>query len=177
MLVDPVMHAPEIAGVRRFADLAGPEDHPVARRRDRWPDWRAFRDRFKDRKPYSLWRPEILEDYCRYGLRPAPDGDGFELACAPILEASIYFNSWRANILDRLMRIRAPVTVLRARYTERDPSQPTDYLRSTTWSGLARRFPDAEDVYLPDLTHFIPMQAPGLVAGHVQALAARIEAL
>lgn len=172
-LIDPVMHPPEIAGINRFPGLPGPEAHPVAKRRDRWPDWRAFQDRFKDREPYSLWRPGILEAYCRHGLRPAPDGDGYVLACAPLLEASVYFNSWRADLLDRLGAIKAPVTVMRARYTERDPLAPTDYLRSTTWAGLAGYFPDARDVYMPDMTHFIPMQAPEQVAREIEALAAR----
>lgn len=173
MLIDPVMHPPEFAGIDRFPGLAGPEAHPVAKRRDRWPDWRAFHDRFKDRKPYSLWRPDIFEAYCRHGFRPAPDGDGQVLACAPILEASIYFNSWRADILDRLRGIAAPATVLRAYFTPRDPLAPTDYLRSTTWAGLVDYFQDAEDVHLPHLTHFIPMQAPELVAEHLAALAER----
>ncbi|MEQ9122432.1 MAG: alpha/beta hydrolase, partial [Alphaproteobacteria bacterium] len=173
VLVDPVMPPPQAYTPGAFGDLPGPEAHPVARRRDRWPDWRAFFERFRDREPYSLWRPEILEAYCRHGLRPAPDGDGHVLACAPILEASVYFNSWRANILDRLKTVAAPVTILRARYVSRDPNLPVDFARSTTWAGLADHFADAIDVDMAPLTHFIPMQDPEAVARHVVALSAR----
>jgi lipase len=173
MLVDPVMHPPGLDLARRFDGMAGPEAHPVAKRRDRWPDWQAFHDRFKDRSPYALWRPDVFEEYCRHGLVPAEDGDGCVLACAPILEASVYFNSWRADILDRLIEIDAPTTVLRAKYTDRDPSLPTDYLRSTTWEGLVSYLKHGRDVYLPEFTHFIPMQAPDRVAAEIRAAAGR----
>jgi len=176
VLVDPVMPPPEAYVPGPFRDLPGPEAHPVARRRDRWPGWEAFFERFRDREPYSLWRPEILEAYCRHGLRPAPDGDGYVLACAPTLEASVYFNSWRSNILDRLKAIAAPATILRARYVPRDPNLPVDFSRSTTWSGLADHFRDAIDVDMAPLTHFIPMQDPEAVARHVAALAERADA-
>ncbi len=173
MLIDPVMPAPEDYASLEFKGMAGPHEHPVARRRDRWPDWRAFHDRFKDRTPYSLWRPGILEDYCRHGLTPAPDGDGYVLACAPIFEASVYFNSRRANVLDKLAGVEAPVTILRAHYTPRDPALPTDFMRSTTWAGLADCFQAGEDVYLAERTHFIPMEDPEEVARRIVALAGK----
>ena len=49
-----------------------------------------MRDAFATRSPYSLWRPEVLDDYCRHGLLPADDGDGFVLACPPIVAPCFY---------------------------------------------------------------------------------------
>jgi pimeloyl-ACP methyl ester carboxylesterase len=46
-----------------------------------------------------------------------------------------------------------------------------DFTASPTWPDLAKQFPNAQDVYLPDLTHFIPMQDPGLVADFMLAAA------
>ena len=39
----------------------------------------------------------VLEDYCRFGLLPAADGQGFVLACPPAIEASIYTGSAGAD--------------------------------------------------------------------------------
>ena len=36
-------------------------------------------------------------------------------------------------------------------------------------AGLAAALPDCTEVYLPELNHFIPMQAPELVANYIRA--------
>jgi len=164
LLVDPVILDPEIYRGDRYAALSGPEDHPVARRRNRWASWQEMYERFKDRHPFSLWQPAVLADYCRYGLLPAADGDGFELACPPLVEASIYMGSTQTDVYDLIPRVDIPVVVLRAK--ARDPSEQSlmDFASSPTWAGVAAAFPNGRDVYLPQLTHFIPMQDPALTA-------------
>ena len=42
-----------------------------------------------------------------------------------------------------------------------------DFSTSPTWPEVAAQFPDGTDIYLPDYTHFIPMQNPELVAGYI----------
>ena len=44
-----------------------------------------------------------------------------------------------------------------------------DFSQSPTWEGLADAFPRGRDVYRPELTHFIPMQRPELVAAAIAA--------
>lgn len=162
LLVDPVILDPE-AYLHRHQEFVRAEDHPVARRRNHWASWQEMYARFVDRHPFSLWRPDVLEDYCRHGLRPRPDGDGFELACPPIVEASIYMGNSRTDVHDLIPEIALPVVVMRARAREPD-STVMDFSGSPTWPALADEFPNGRDVYLPELTHFIPMQAPELVA-------------
>ena len=58
-----------------------------------------------------------------------------------------------------------PVTVLRGE--KRARAETMDFLASPTWEHLADQFPQGRDVYLPHLTHFIPMQDPALVARHI----------
>jgi pimeloyl-ACP methyl ester carboxylesterase len=166
VLVDPVMMAPEVYA----APSPWPEgvEHPVARRRNSFQSWEEMYDAFKKRSPYSLWRPKVLEDYCRYGLMPKPNATGFELACPPAIEASIYMGSTGTDIYSLARRIDVPVTVLRAK--GRDPNQPrdfTDFSASPTWEGVAKSFPHGRDVPLPQLTHFIPMQEPELTAQYI----------
>ena len=167
VLIDPTMNAPEFYGTDRFPDMQGPADHPSSRRRSEWRDWQAFYDRLHDREPYSRWQPAVLEDYCRHGLLPAPDGKGMVLACPPLVEANVYFNSWRAYLHDRLIGIEVPVTLLRAFRRALPPKGQTDYAGSPTWERLAEKFRQAEDHYLPEYSHFIPMENPALVASYV----------
>ena len=166
VLVDPVILDPQSYG--SLPSFASAEDHPVSKRRDRWPSADAMIERFKDRHPFSLWDPEVLADYCRHGLNPAPDGDGFVLGCPPLVEASIYLGSAGRDIAHLFAEVAQPTAVLRARRkAERDGAM--DFSQSPTWEGLAAALPNGRDVYLPQLTHFIPMQRPDLVAAHIRA--------
>jgi pimeloyl-ACP methyl ester carboxylesterase len=161
VLIDPVIMSPELYAHRNA--LPPGTEHPVARRRNAWASWREMFDAFKDRHPYSLWRPEVLEDYCRHGLLPAVGG-GFELACPPAIEASIYMGSLGTDIHDLARRIGVPVIILRAKERPSGPRERMDFSDSPTWPELSSLFKYGRDVYRPDLTHFIPMQEPELVA-------------
>lgn len=164
VLIDPTMNSPEFYGQDRYPEMKTPADHPASRRRNQWVDWQALYTRLHDREPYSLWQPQVLEDYCRHGLLPNTAGDGFVLACPPIVEASVYMNSWRAYLQPRLTEIEAPATILRARRRQLPKLGQTDYAGSPTWERLHELFRQAEDIYLPEYTHFIPMENPALVA-------------
>ncbi len=171
LLVDPVILDPRAYdGTGRMPTFASAEDHPVARRRNRWASPEEMFERFANRHPFSLWQPDILMDYCRYGL--TPDGDGYVLACPPLVEASIYQGSAGRDIMHLVSALPHPVTVLRAhrRAPDAAPRQSMDFSESPTWDGLAAAFPNGTDVYLPELTHFIPMQRPDLVAAHLREL-------
>jgi pimeloyl-ACP methyl ester carboxylesterase len=161
LLIDPVMHPPEFYS--RFQSGMKAGQHPVARRRNSWNSWKEMYEHFHKRYPFSLWRPDVLADYCQYGLVEKEDGSGFELACPPEIEASIYMGSTTLNILDLARTIDVPVTVMRAKPRGTD-STTTDFASSPTWEKAAQAFPKGRDVFLPHLTHFIPMQAPDLVA-------------
>jgi pimeloyl-ACP methyl ester carboxylesterase len=164
VLIDPVMLPPEVYANPSLSALPEGAVHPVARRRNAWASWREMFDAFKTRHPYSLWRTEVLEDYCRYGLVPAANGQGLELACPPVIEASIYMGHAGRDIYALAARVQIPVTVLRAKPRDPGPRDFTDFAASPTWEGVARTFAKGRDVPLPHLTHFIPMQEPQLTA-------------
>ena len=168
LLVDPVILDP--GSYARSAPFGSAETHPVARRRNRWASPEEMFERFKDRHPFSLWNPEVLMDYCQFGL--VRDGDGFVLGCPPIVEAAIYTGSAGRDIRNVIRNVGQPVVVLRARgrTPPRDDSGAMDFSRSPTWPGLADAFPNGRDVHHPELSHFMPMQAPGLVAEHIEEL-------
>src|SRR3546814_8892274 len=101
--MDPVFYEGEAAKA-----IPDPADHPVARRRNVWTDVEEMRARFADRPPYANWDPRVLADYCTYGLLPAAEGEGFELACPPALEASVYQNALRTNPHEWLHYLSVP---------------------------------------------------------------------
>ena len=162
LLIDPVILPPSAYLAQREGE------HFAARRRNRWASADEMYDRFAGRPPFNGWDPAVLRDYCEYGLLPAPAGDGFVLACPPEIEAATYAASGGEAIYDQIANVRIPVRILRAR-GRMDPAQ-TDMSSSPTAPDLASHFANAEDVYLPEHTHFIPMEAPALIAQHVMEM-------
>lgn len=161
VLIDPVIMAPEVYAARD--EWPEGELHPTAKRRDHWVNWQEMFARFEDRMPFAAWDRGVLEDYCRHGVLPDPDGDGWVLACPPRIEASIYMGSSERDIHEQVEQVQLPVTVVRAK--ERAPDQEgMDFSTSPTWPRLASRFPAGRDVHLPDHSHFIPMEDPALAA-------------
>ncbi len=166
VLVDPVIMDPDLYGQDRVFTLK-PIEHPTSKRKNQWASWREMYERLHDRGTFALWRRDVLEDYCRYGVLPNPDGPGFVLACPPLVEATIYTGSAGRDVSALFARVEVPVTVLRAERREGARTDVMDFARSPTWPALAAQFAHGTDVYLPELTHFIPMQDPELVARFV----------
>lgn len=168
-LIDPVIMPPEYYVGAADEPVPDPAAHPVARRRSRWDGWERMDAHFSQRPPYAHWQAAVLADYCRHGLLPAPDGEGWDLACPPVLEASVYQSALRTNPHDWLGRIAALVTVVRARTGER--AGELDFSLSPTWPGLGAALGAVRDEQWAELSHFIPMEAPQRLADLiVQAL-------
>lgn len=159
ILVDPVI-------MERETYLNPPDysatNHMVAKRRNSWTGPDEMFERFCDRHPYSLWDPAVLRDYCEHGLLPAGDGS-FQLACPPQTEASVYATSLSVDPWPIIQQITQPVTVLRAPQIVQKGS--FDFASSPTPPGLASNLAYGTDIYLENLTHFMPMQDPAAIAG------------
>jgi pimeloyl-ACP methyl ester carboxylesterase len=166
VLVDPVISSPDTytnASRHEFASVA---DHPIARRRSHFGSWQEMHERYKNRHPYDLWQSDVYTDYCQYGVVPSATGEGVDLACPGVIEASIYMGSFGRTVHGLIAKIDLPVTVLRAPPRGAD-SAPMDFAASPTWPELAAQFANGKDVFLPQLTHFMPMQDPHLIASHI----------
>jgi len=166
VLVDPVILDPEVVKLRQGEGGGHPASEGVRRRKNRFRSPEEMFERFRERPPYASWREDVLRDYCHHGVLPAADGEGYTLACPPDIEAEIYESGSGQHILPLLSRIQIPVTVLRAREREGISAVP-NFALSPTWPELAAQLPNARDVYLPERSHFLPMEVPELVAGYV----------
>jgi lipase len=131
------------------------------RRKNRYLSVEEMIGRFSGRAPFATWKPEVLRDYCLFGL--LPQGDHFTLACPPAVEASIYHesNAPESDVYSEISTIAQPVTVLRAGI-ERQPGV-FDLSASPTAPDLASKFLHGRDVPLAGHSHFIPMEAPARV--------------
>ncbi len=170
LLVDPVI------GPRGFRRVMGEDEHFAARRRNEWTSPGEMFERFRGREPFSRWAPEVLRDYCAYGLVPNPDGGGYVLACPPRIEAAVYAGAYSDpegdDVYDAVAAVRVPVRVLRAR--GRAEGAPLDMSGSPTAPDLARHFALGEDVPVPQYSHFIPMEDPAFVAAQVREMLAKL---
>lgn len=154
VLFDPVILAPEFYAPEA-ALFTSDAPHPAIRRKRDFASPEAMIERFASRDPYNLFDPRVFEDYCRYGLLPA-EGGGFELACSPEMEASVYGAS-RSNsgIHDAARNLEVPTLVVRAKQ-----SDIQDFKSSPTWPELASIMPHGTDCPRPDRTHFHPFEDP-----------------
>ena len=162
LLVDPSIFPLESYGA------PPPDASFTLRRRNLWASPDEMFERFKARPPFAGWRPEILRDYCNFGVLPR-DGK-FVLACPPAVEASIYQTSREpaSNIYAEVAQVTHPVVVMRAG-TERQPGK-FDLAASPTAVDLASRFAHGREVLLPEASHFIPMEEPEMVAEEIGKL-------
>ncbi len=163
VLIDPVIFSKQYYLEHlASAEAVSPADNPVSRRKNQWRDSAQMYQRFKHRAPFDKWDDQVLRDYCEYALRAVPRETALQLACDPLHEASIYLSQkGNEQIFDLLPRLDLPITLLRA---PQDLENPFNFAASPTWPGLAEALPQARELYLPDLSHFIPMEAPELVA-------------
>jgi pimeloyl-ACP methyl ester carboxylesterase len=162
LLIDPVIQSAD-----RYNGSATDVGY-IARRRVRWKSPSEMYERFASRMPFSSWKPEILHDYCEYGL--LPDGDEFVLACPPSIEASIYprWNAPEADISEEIAAIDQPAVVMRSARLMGE--KEFDLSMSATDPKLASRMQNATDVHLEGASHFIPMEHPALVSEHLARL-------
>ncbi len=160
IIIDPVIpiESAYLDQPERYSGI--PAEHPTAKRHNEFDSPEQMADRLRPKGSYGVFDPDMLMDYCRYGLLPNEKGKGYVLACPPAIEASVYMSS-RSNhdIYEAIHDVSLPVLVLRAK--EPSPDRDVmDFAASPTWPGLAGAFKNGRDIHFADKTHFLPMEIP-----------------
>jgi len=159
LLIDPTIFPREAYGG------APPDASYIRKRKNAFLSANEMIERYRGRLPFSRWDPQVLRDYCDFGILPS--GNEFVLACPPDIEASIYHQSKvpESNIYPEIAAIMQPVTVIRA---DR-PRRPGvfDLSTSPTAENLASYFPNSTDKIFENCTHYIPQEAPARVAEEI----------
>ena len=169
LLIDPVVFSPSEMDLREERMLqSDTSTHPVAKRRNSWDSPEEMFRNFSKREPFSHWNQQVLRDYCEHGLLRNGDS-GYALACPPDIEATVYTDSGNVGNFELMPNITQPVTIIRARRRQASDSR-MDFSSSPTWPELVGRFVNGRDIHRPDLSHFIPMEQPDLVARYIRAM-------
>lgn len=168
-LIDPVVLEPRLYGEEQSLPAAM---DAVARRRSSWDSPRQMFEKLGDRIPFSRWHSDVLWDYCENGL--VRNGDEYQLACAPQIEARIYRGMFDVDIFASVSKVAVPVSVVRAEWTGLEAAMQ-DFSASPTWPELASAFSNGHDIYLPEYSHFMPMEDPARIAAIIDGVAARMD--
>ncbi len=158
--IDPVIPSEDAFADTTPSPWSGEEEHPTARRRNEFDSPEEMAERLKGKGSYGVFDPDMLMDYCKWGLLPNPKGKGYVLACPPEIEASVYMSS-RSNhdIYESVRSLSTPVLILRAKEPAPDRNI-MDFSSSPTWPGLVNEFSNAREIHFSDKTHFLPMEIP-----------------
>ncbi len=171
IMIDPVIFNPSRYEAMEAIAEFDPSEHPVSRRKNQWRDSDEMFQRFRSKPPFDVWQEAVLRDYCEYALAEVPGETFYQLACDPLHEASIYMSqAGNEDIYDLIPGLELPVVLMRAKEREGGPG---DFSESPTWGELANILPNCREMYLPDMTHFIPMEDPDLVAKTILEARAR----
>lgn len=166
LLIDPVIFSPTRYAALAQANYQDANEHPVSRRKNRWIDADEMYERFHDRMPFCTWQDAVLRDYCDHALRAHDSKQHLQLACNPVKEAAIYIRQDGNDVIHQILcELTMPVTVMRAKAAKEGAF---DLTMSPTWLELASTLPQAREIYLPEMNHFIPMQDPALVARYIE---------
>ncbi len=163
LLFEPAVFAPRAyAAAGQFKMFDSPEEHPYAKRKADWDSPRQWFDTIKNRSPFDLWSEEVLWDHCQHGLGQTEQG-GYELRCPPLVEAETSLECASTDIHPMLSSVDVPVKVFRGK-SARGIRHPLDTIHSLTWPQLAHSFSDGVDIQHAELSHYIPMERPELIA-------------
>jgi len=164
VILDPAQYASNADHIADIRDELG--RHPIAKRRNEFSGPEEMYNALSPKGGYVLWQEEVMRDYCKFGLLPSEEGQGYELACPPEFEASVYMGTSATDIYDAVARVQIPVFIVRAKMRPANHGA-MDFSMSPTWEHLAEKFPNGTDNYRPDLTHYIPMQDPEFAARYI----------
>ena len=122
-------------------------------RQSRFSDMGEYAESVRRARAFRLVRPEVPDLFALTTLRPSEGG--FELCCPPDFEAKVYeyFFEWTFETYDG---ISCPVLVIGS-----DPTVPFSFMPAMDFSSLLQVNYD----YIPDSTHFLPLEYPAECIG------------
>jgi pimeloyl-ACP methyl ester carboxylesterase len=155
ILVEPIIFPPSYraAGYQAHAEAAG-------RRRRHFASSEAAFANYHGRGPFSGWDDRALRSYVAGGFRP--EGDAVTLRCAPESEAQFFLHAAGHAMWDRLGELDLAVSLIAGAGSD---THPAGFL-----SRQAERIKGATTEIVPEATHFVPMEVPGLLADRIAAV-------
>jgi len=155
ILVEPIIFPPSYGAARYQARAEA-----AARRRRHFASSDAAFANYHGRGPFSGWDDRALRSYVAGGFKP--DGDSVTLRCAPESEAQFFLRAAGHALWDRLGELDLPVSLIAGAGSD---THPAGFL-----ARQAEQIKRATTEVVPDTSHFVPMEAPGLLADRIAAV-------
>ncbi len=136
----------------------------IARRRPpRYDDPSVMAAQLRRRAMFQRWRPGSHDLFARTTLRPAADGDGWELACPRELEARIFETNIDPTLWPRLPEVPVPLKIIAA-----DPELPGQQAPALLSAAVAED-QGIDYAMIPETTHFLQIEQPEAVLAALEA--------
>jgi lipase len=169
--ISPTPDLPEhaVSAELSFGLIGGAE-----RRRREWDSPEAFYDRLDGNKHYAAWDRTMMAAHTRATLRTNADGQGYELACDPAVEAAGYRMTLNSSTFRFADRFRCPTM-----FVASDPPEaggPPSWAARMQWL-VSKRVPDAKLVHLPGTSHMMLFERPDECLQHLLAHVANANSL
>lgn len=145
----------------RFGDSIVPT---AQRRRGVWPSRQAMFEAYRGRGAFKSWSEDIVRDFVDGGSVDYIDYRQVRLACTPGWEAANY-RAGPPNIWHEIDKLRCPLTLI---VGEKRSTCPTSVVET-----LVKRRPEIRVVRVPEASHFLPMEFPGIVRQEIRAMAGK----
>jgi pimeloyl-ACP methyl ester carboxylesterase len=133
--------------------LDGPMSAVARKRRSVFASRHAAKERFRH-GPFSTWTEQSLDAYLDGGFIESEDG--FELKCAPAVEADYYAEGSNHDTWDLVESLDIPVTLVAGEFSD---SHQEPFLGS-----LVSRFRHGKLVVVEGVGHLVPMENPEALA-------------
>ncbi|MGK5087067.1 alpha/beta hydrolase [Bdellovibrionota bacterium FG-2] len=138
--------------------------HPMVNltlsRREEFPDVETLKKIYSRKPAFRTWQSEVLDDYLKWGTRPANGANGgIRLSCRKEIEAEIFAN-WPDHVWKALKNVQCPVLLLRG-------AESRTFVPQAMRAAL-RRLPQAHGMNVEGGGHFLPMEQPEKVAQAIQ---------
>lgn len=152
VLVEPIVFPPPYG---RFPD--NPMSNAARRRRDRFASRQAAFDNWRRKPAFAAWEDRSLWAYVDGGLRR--DGEDLVLKCSRESEAETFMAATEHKAWDRLGEVQAECLLIAG---EHSTTHQEPFLRQ-----MAERIPRADYRIIPDSSHMVSMEKPGIIAQSV----------
>jgi pimeloyl-ACP methyl ester carboxylesterase len=164
ILYEPVIFPPFFRFLSSFSE--SPLAVAAMKRRRSFSSINAAIENFSSKQPMKSFHPDVLRDYCAYGLtqQQIQENDKelqeWTLCCPPENEAAIFRSGNLHKTMDDLPRISLPVRLIAGRFE---------------WQGLsyfvqnaARKLPNCQFSEWSDLGHLGPLEDPHRFASAIR---------
>ncbi|MCA8929411.1 MAG: alpha/beta hydrolase [Alphaproteobacteria bacterium] len=136
------------------------------RRRREWESPEAYFARLDSNPHFADWDRGMMAAHARATLRCKSDGDGWELACDPAVEAAGYRMTLNSSTFRYVDRFRCP-----ALFVASDPPEaggPPSWAARMQWLA-SQRVPGAKLVHLAGTSHMMLFERPDDCLTHLLA--------